>query len=495
MVLSPAKIHSIYQLSQIEQWGIRKIAQHLGLDRQTVRKYALRPVIEQKKRQRKSKLDPFRPLIQQWLVQDPKLSGQRILNRLRPLGYQGGHSILDAHLHQVRPRRPVQVFVRVELPAGEQFQVDWADCGQIDYGGTRRRLYAFGLVEAHSRLLYLEFTHSMTLATLCRCHLHAFQRFHGVAREILFDNMKTVVRERNGPLVGFNLLFLHFARQLGFIPKVCQVASPWQKGKIERVLGYAQKSFLEDHPPFSSLEEANRHARIWLDEVANQRLHRETRQKPAERFQPQALKPLPGLLPDCRDTATVLASKDLRVAFDGNRYGIPARWVGCPLLLKADSTSVTLYDQDREVVRHPRCWGRGATIGVERFEQELLESRPRALYAAQTNRLVQHLGPLAEAYLKGLAAQGFALEKQVAQLLELIRRYEADSVRLALEKALAANAWGAEYITNILHQQANPRTDQPPVPLKNPELAQLAPDPISLLEYDTFIFHEKETVS
>jgi len=187
MVLSPAKIHSIYQLSQIEQWGIRKIAQHLGLDRQTVRKYALRPVIEQKKRQRKSKLDPFRPLIQQWLVQDPKLSGQRILNRLRPLGYQGGHSILDAHLHQVRPRRPVQVFVRVELPAGEQFQVDWADCGQIDYGGTRRRLYAFGLVEAHSRLLYLEFTHSMTLATLCRCHLHAFQRFHGVAREIFFD--------------------------------------------------------------------------------------------------------------------------------------------------------------------------------------------------------------------------------------------------------------------------------------------------------------------
>ena len=38
MVLSPEKIHSIYQLSQIEQWAIRKIAQHLSLDRQTVRK-------------------------------------------------------------------------------------------------------------------------------------------------------------------------------------------------------------------------------------------------------------------------------------------------------------------------------------------------------------------------------------------------------------------------------------------------------------------------
>ena len=293
MVITPEQIHAIYQLSQVEQCSIRKISQQLGLDRQTVKKYAQRPVIERKKRQRKSKLDLFRPQIQQWLAQNPKLSGQRLLQRLRPLGYQGGHSILDAYLRQVRPRRPVQAFVRVELPAGEQFQVDWADCGQIDYGSARRRLYAFGLVESHSRLFYLEFTHSMTLPTLCRCHLHAFQRLNGLAREVLFDNMKSVVRERNGSLVSFNLLFLHFARQLGFVPKVCQVASPWQKGKIERVLGYAQKNFLQDHPPFSSLEEANRQARTWLDQVANQRLHRETRQKPAERFQPAALKPSP----------------------------------------------------------------------------------------------------------------------------------------------------------------------------------------------------------
>ena len=169
--------------------------------------------------------------------------------------------------------------------------------------------------------------------------------------------------------------------------------------------------------------------------------------------------------------------------------------MGCQLLLKADSSTVTLYDQDREIVCHPRCWGRGITLGVEPFEQELRESRPSALYSAQTHRLLQHLGPVAEAYLKGLAAQGFTWEKQVAQLLELVRRYEADPVRLALEKALAASAWGADYITHILHQQAHPRTDQPPVPLKNPELAQLAPDPISLLEYDTFIFREKETDS
>jgi len=38
MVLTPEQIHSIYQLSQVEQWSTRKMAHHLGLDRQTVRK-------------------------------------------------------------------------------------------------------------------------------------------------------------------------------------------------------------------------------------------------------------------------------------------------------------------------------------------------------------------------------------------------------------------------------------------------------------------------
>ena len=40
---------------------------------------------------------------------------------------------------------------------------------------TQRKLYAFCLVEAHSRMLYVEFTHSQSFETFVRCHLHAFQ--------------------------------------------------------------------------------------------------------------------------------------------------------------------------------------------------------------------------------------------------------------------------------------------------------------------------------
>src|SRR6266516_1790186 len=73
-----------------------------------------------------------------------------------------------------------------------------------------RKLYAFCLIECHSRKMYLEFTHSQTFETLVRCHIHAFEAMSGVARELWFDNMATVVSEHDGNLVRFHPRFLAF---------------------------------------------------------------------------------------------------------------------------------------------------------------------------------------------------------------------------------------------------------------------------------------------
>ena len=96
----------------------------------------------------------------------------------------------------------------------------------------------------------------------------------------------------------------------------------------------------------------NRQARQWLSEVANQRQHRETRQRPIDRFQPAALKPRPVIPYDYRDSVEVLVHKDLRVQFDGNRYRVPQRYVGRHLMVKADSSSVAIYDRVHEVVSY-----------------------------------------------------------------------------------------------------------------------------------------------
>jgi transposase len=206
----------------------------------------------------------------------------------------------------------------MEPPPGERFAVDWGHFGVLDYCGDKRKLYAFARVKAHRRMLYLECTHSQTFETFVRCHVHAFTALAGVARELAYDNLATAVAEHDGRLVRFLPRFPAFAREYGFYPKACNVAAGWEKGKVERAIGYARQSFWPLRE-FSDLHDVNRQVRQWLAEVANQRLHRETRERPLDRFQANALRPLPVIPYHYRDKVEALVYKDLRLHFDGNR--------------------------------------------------------------------------------------------------------------------------------------------------------------------------------
>jgi transposase len=491
-MLSTEQINDLHCLYWSEHWPMRKIERHLHMSWRTIRKYLNAPAQGPAQRPRKSKLDSFKATIAEWLEKDPTATAAVIQQRLRSLGYGGGYSILQEHVRTARPQlKPKRAFLRMEPPPGERFEVDWGHFGVLDYAQDKRKLYAFALVEAHSRMLYLEFTHSQSFETFVRCHIHAFAALGGVAREIAYDNLATAVAEHDGRLVRFRPRFLAFAREHGFYPKACNVAAGWEKGKVERAIGYARQSFWPLRE-FTDLHDVNRQARQWLAEIANQRLHRETREHPTDRFQPAALRPLPVIPYDYRDTVEALVHKDLRMQFDGNRYCVPHRFVGRHLTLKADSSSVTIYDRVQEIVSYPRCWRRGQTLGADRFEAELAELRPAARRSRAQQRLFALLDGLCsqallEAYLRDIADTDRALSRQLSELLELIRQYGPEPVADAIAKASAARAFGADYVANILRQQMSPRQTQPPLRLRDPFLNELATDPLSLLEYDAFI--------
>ena len=75
---------------------------------------------------------------------------------------------------------------------------------------------------------------SLGFETFVRCHVHAFQKLNGIAREVWYDNLATAVAEHDGRLVRFNPRFLAFAREFDFYPRACNQASGWEKGKVER---------------------------------------------------------------------------------------------------------------------------------------------------------------------------------------------------------------------------------------------------------------------
>jgi len=491
-MLSPEQINEIHRLHLVEKWPQRRIARHLHIGRHTLAKYLDNPAPPPSRRSRASKLDAFKPAAAELLQQDPKAPAQVLFQRLQTLGYDGGITILKDYLQAVRKNAVLRrAYVRMEPSPGERFDIDWGHFGALTYNGTPRKLYAFCLVECHSRKMYLEFTHSQNFETFVRCHMHAFQALGGCARELWFDNLATAVAEHEGNLVRFNPRFLAFAREYRFIPRACHVAAAWEKGKVERAIGYVRQNFWPLRS-FADLSDVNSQARRWLQEIANRRKHRETGQAPDDRFQPEALRPLPLLTPDYRESTEALVHKDLRLTFDGNRYCVPPRYVGHKLTVKADSSSLSIYDQTREIVCYARCWERGQTFGAERFQKELYAQMAAAQRSAAQQRLVLLLGPVAESYLSQLADTDRSLTRQVRELFELIRDYGPEAVSGAVHKAHAARAFGADYIANILRQQNARREVQPPVRLRQPELNDLATDPLSLAGYDAFILESRK---
>jgi transposase len=491
-MLTPDQINAIHRLHGIEKWSLRKIAAHLRIGRRTIVKYLETPAQPPTRRDRSSKLDAFKPVIAELLEQDPSAHAPVITQHLRTLGYDGGETIVKDYLRALRAESKARrAYVRVEPGPGERFDIDWGHFGSLLYNGAPRKLYAFCLVEAHSRKMYLEFTHSQSFETFVRCHIHAFDEFGGCARELWFDNLATAVAEHEGNLVRFNPRFLGFAREYGFIPRACHVAAAWEKGKVERAIGYVRQNFWPLRT-FTGLADVNAQARRWMHEIANQRKHRETGQSPDQRFQPEFLRPVPLLAPDYRETAEALVYKDMRLSFDGNRYCVPPRYVGRKLTVKADSGSVVIYDQSKEIVCYARSWERGRDFGAERFQKELFAQLAAAQRTAAQQRLIRLLGATSEYYLRKLAETDRNLARQVRELLELVRDYGPESVSAALDKAYAAQAFGADYIANILRQQQARRDIQPPLRLKQAGLNALTTDPLSLAEYDAFILEPRK---
>ena len=98
MGIDSERLETLHRLRWAEHWSVRKIARHLRMARRTVRKYLHAPLSPRRRPQRTSQLDPYKETIADLLRQDPTASCVVIRQRLQPLGYRGGRSILSEYV-------------------------------------------------------------------------------------------------------------------------------------------------------------------------------------------------------------------------------------------------------------------------------------------------------------------------------------------------------------------------------------------------------------
>jgi len=442
--------------------SFNQIAAELGIRPQTVAKYANLATFPRRRGiKRPSKLDPFKPAITRWLERHPYTATQIYQRLCADEGYTGGFSIVKAYVRSVRPvRHPA--FLTLAFAPGEAAQVDWGSAGTITLGNTRRRLSFFVMVLCHSRMAYVEFTCGEAMEHFLACHRNALEFFGGTPGVILIDNLKTgVLKHPFGERAVFNPRYLDFAAHYGFEPRACNVRKANEKGRVESGVGYVKKNFLAGLDLPNSLGGVNTAARRWMDSIANVRDHRATRKPPVELFliEKPALRPLPTVAGDTSVTRIVRVTNRCRVVLDTNRYSVPALYASHRLTLVAFADRICLYHSHNLVASHPRCYERHRDFENPDHVKDILDQRRRARDAKWLMTFYA-LSPQAEYYHQQLTARSLQVRAHVNRIVALTDIYGPDKVRLAMEDAIASQAFSSEYIENIL-QQRERHTPQP----------------------------------
>jgi len=159
-----------------------EIARKYNIDPRTAKKYAeseMRPVYSLSG-VKPSKLDPYKEQITVWLEEAP-YSAERILEKIRAQGFEGGHSIVREFVRNKKEHLDEKATVRFETMPGLQGQMDWAffEDHTVLEDGKFKKLYCFLLILGYSRMRYIEFVTDMSTNTLIRCHANAFRYFGG----------------------------------------------------------------------------------------------------------------------------------------------------------------------------------------------------------------------------------------------------------------------------------------------------------------------------
>lgn len=342
------------------------------------------------------------------------LSKQIVMRELsRHPGFASSYSALCRFIRQIEG--PVtQATVRVETEPGQEAQVDFGYAGLMYDPAVKevRKSWAFVMTLSWSRHQYVEFVFDQRVETWLTLHVRAFEFFGGVPGRIKLDNLKAAIVKASVDDPQVQRSYRELAEHYGFVIAPCRVATPRHKGKVERGVAYLSGNFMAGRDyghAHCNLQHANADVRAWVMDVAGQRVHGTTRERPLDRFnttERATLKALPARAYEAATWATLKLQRDCHVVLDKAYYSAPFRLIGLRLPVRATAKTVHIYDLNHTLVAtHTRA----VRAGKRQTSDPHL---PPHLKAG-----VQMEAPTAQQHFRERAAQ---IGQHVAQMVDVL---------------------------------------------------------------------------
>jgi transposase len=388
----------IRRMHRVERLSIREIHRRTGLHRKTIRRalgsdgppaYRREPAA--------SKLDPFKGWIEEQLQVEPGIPSTRLRELARELGYEGGKTIFDDWVREVRPRYLVRrTFQRTLYRPGELCQFDlWEPREPVPVGhGQVRRAWVVTAELCWSRVLAGALVFSKEAPDLLFGMGRCLERLGALPEKLVWDREGAIHAGGGRPTAEFAA----FCGQLGVGWVILDAGDAEAKGLLERSHRFLRTNF-EPGRRFANELDFQHQLDRWTDK-ANGRTHRTLRAVPAERLgqERERMRPLPDRLPDSDRRVVVRVAQQPYLRFDRNDYSLDPRLAGrrVEVRISQREISAAALDTGELAARHRRVFAGGLTFTDPAHQHQLerlrgerrrprepeVERRPLARYDA-----------------------------------------------------------------------------------------------------------------
>lgn len=338
----------ILKLSNIKP-NFSELARQYDLDRRTVKRYYDGYEGKPKHHNKPSKLDEHYDLIKTKLsLRCANVRSVYEFIKDEVDSNIGTYSNFNKYVKSkgLKPNKTEKGHPRYETDMGVQAQVDWKeDITLHNRYGEPFTFQVFDYKLGYSRYPVFIYKLYKTRQDVFDCLIASFKATGGVPREILFDNMSSVV-DRDGNRANISNEMRAFAKDMGFKIKLCKPRHAFTKGKVETL-----NKFLAWLVPYESEFETEDELITILSKINKkicERICDETGVPPILLFQKEKeyLQSLPSdkvlesYLTHDRQTTV---RKDSMVTYMKNKYSVPADYIGKPVRLKVFNESLQIY--------------------------------------------------------------------------------------------------------------------------------------------------------
>ena len=259
------------------------------------------------------------------------------------------------HKKDISPIKTIKGHPRFETAPGIQAQVDWKeDVSIANRYGAIFNFQVFDYKLGHSRYCHFTYKLSKTRQDVFDCLIASFKATGGVPKEILFDNMASVVDLKSNHR-HINEKMRTFAKDFNFKIKLCKPRHAYTKGKVEVI-----NKFISWVLPYEGEFETEEELIAILAKVnkkVNSYVCQETGVPPLLLFQKEKeyLQPLPNskviesYMSHNRQTTV---QKDSMVSYMNNKYSVPLEYIGKPVNLRVKSNTLEIYFGTELIAKH-----------------------------------------------------------------------------------------------------------------------------------------------